>query len=188
MCRMYTRIFDMAVARARLDTTEIRPDRRVRALSKGMHVQLHLAIILAVNADLLVLDEPTLGLDVMHRQYFYDAVLNDFHTPARSVLVTTHEVREIEDVLTDVVFMHRGRSVLSLPKATIHSRYHKLTSPQPVQTPGHVLYSKRTPSGTEAIVTDVERAVLEGFGTVSTPNLAELFVAVVQDLEGQASV
>ena len=106
--------FDRNRAEAALANTEIRPEKRVGTLSKGMTVQLHLAIVLAVNAELLVLDEPTLGLDILYRQRFYDALLNDYLAERRAILVTTHEVREIEHILTDVVFIDRGRTRLHL--------------------------------------------------------------------------
>lgn len=172
--------FDLSVAQAQLSTTDISLTKKVRVLSKGMHVQLHLAIVLAIGADLLVLDEPTLGLDILYRQRFYDAVLNDYFNAERSILVTTHEVREIEHILTDVVFIHRGKACLTLSMDEIASEYVKLTSSDHVSTPHEPLYTRRTLLGTESIFHRVARAELETLGDVATPNLAELFVAVVE--------
>ncbi|MEM7000831.1 MAG: ABC transporter ATP-binding protein, partial [Pseudomonadota bacterium] len=100
--------FNREVAEAHLAKTDIRANKTIQTLSKGMHVQLHLAVVLAIDAPLLVLDEPTLGLDVLYRQRFYDAILNDYFTTERSILVTTHEVREIEHILTNVVLLGYG--------------------------------------------------------------------------------
>ena len=180
--------FDYAIAEAQLASTEINLDKRVRVLSKGMHVQLHLAIVLAIGAELLVLDEPTLGLDILYRQRFYDAVLNDFFTEERSILVTTHEVREIEHMLTDVVFIHQGKACLTISMDKIADRYVKLISSDRAIAQhselGSPLFSRRTLAGTESIFLGVDRAKLEHLGEVATPNLAELFVAVVEGHRG----
>jgi len=179
--------FDRSVALAQLQRTEISLNKKVRVLSKGMHVQLHLAIVLAIGADLLVLDEPTLGLDILYRQQFYDGVLNDYYNAQRSILITTHEVREIEHILTDVVFIHKGRACLSLATDQIASEFIKLTSPEHASVPGQPLHSRPTLAGRESIYRGVPRDDLAKFGDLSTPNLAELFVAVVgADSGGQA--
>src|SRR3982750_3393210 len=103
--------FDRAKAEGFLAKTEIKRDRKVRQLSKGMVAQLHLALVMAMDARLLVLDEPTLGLDILYRKQFYDSLLNDYFDQRRTILVATHQVDEIQDVLTDMVFMNRGRIV-----------------------------------------------------------------------------
>lgn len=172
--------FKRRVAEEHLARTEILQDKPIRVLSKGMHVQLHLAVVLATDAPLLVLDEPTLGLDILYRQQFYDAILNDFFNEERSILVTTHEVREIEHILTDVVFMHRGRDALTLNMASVADTYLKLTCGGEPQLPAQPLYSRKGLSGNEHIFAGVPRPTLEALGEVSTPNLAELFVAVVE--------
>ena len=173
--------FDLDKAQAILANTEIDVTKRVRVLSKGMHVQLHLAIVLAIDAQMLVLDEPTLGLDILHRQQFYDAVLSDYAHTSRSILVTTHEVREIEHILTDVVFMHAGRAILAMAVADIANTYYKLTTEQSRDVPGVVLSHKPTPSGFEYVLSNVEDpGGLVDYGVPSVPNLAELFVALVE--------
>ncbi len=172
--------FDRAVAEAQLASTEIALHKKVSVLSKGMHVQLHLAIVLAIGADLLVLDEPTLGLDIMYRQQFYDAVLNDYFTNQRSILVTTHEVREIEHILTDVVFINHGRACLSASMDEIAASFVKLVAGAEVTLPARPIHEKRGLAGTEYIFQGVARDALAGLGETSTPNLAELFVAVVE--------
>jgi ABC-2 type transport system ATP-binding protein len=172
--------FTRETAESRLAETEIRLDKRVSVLSKGMHVQLHLAIILAIGAELLVLDEPTLGLDILYRQRFYDAVLNDYFDGERSILVTTHEVREIEHILTDVVFVHQGRTALALAMDEVAEQFVKVVSMPDVDIPHTPIVRKPTLAGIESIFRGTSSAALEDFGEVSTPNLAELFVAVVE--------
>lgn len=179
--------FDIETARERLTRTEIRLNKRVGVLSKGMHVQLHLAIVLAIDAQLLVLDEPTLGLDLLYRQQFYDAVLNDYFNEKRSILVTTHEVREIEHILTDVVLIDKGRAALSTSMADIGERFFKLTASENVDLPTQPLSVHKSISGTEFIFKDVARDQLQGLGDLSTPNLAELFVAIVNSNRGGAA-
>ena len=172
--------FNREVAYGHLAKTEIKTNKKVRVLSKGMHVQLHLALVLAIDAPLLVLDEPTLGLDILYRQQFYDAVLNDYFNEERSILVTTHEVREIEHILTDVTFIHKGKAALSVAMADISAGYFKLLAGGEVDLPVTPLSQKKTLQGTEYIVTGVDRSQLTKYGEVATPNLAELFVAIVE--------
>ncbi|MEM7099095.1 MAG: ABC transporter ATP-binding protein [Pseudomonadota bacterium] len=171
--------FDRKLAEDRLSRTQVRLDKKVNVLSKGMNVQLHLAIILAIGAEFLVLDEPTLGLDILYRQQFYDGVLNDYFTQERSILVTTHEVREIEHILTDVVLIHQGRVRLATSMEEIASRFAKVvcTSDQPL--PGTPLFSRQGINGHEHIFSGHDPKQLELLGDVSVPNLAELFMALV---------
>src|SRR3979411_2361589 len=115
--------FDRAKAEGLLAKTTIGWDRKVRELSKGMVTQLHLALIMAIDARLLVLDEPTLGLDILFRKQFYDALLNDYFDRRRTIVVATHQVDEIQNVLTDVMFIHRGRKVLDCSMEQLESRY-----------------------------------------------------------------
>ena len=115
--------FDRAKAEGFLARTAIKRQAKVRELSKGMVTQLHLALVMAVDARLLVLDEPTLGLDILYRKQFYDSLLNDYFDQSRTILVTTHQVEEIQDVLTDVVFINRGRIVFDSSMEQFESRY-----------------------------------------------------------------
>src|SRR5581483_3344934 len=115
--------FERAKAESFLSKTSIRPNSRVRELSKGMVAQLHLAIVMAIDARLLVLDEPTLGLDILYRKKFYDSLLNDYFDRQRTIVVTTHQVEEIQDVLTDFMFIDRGKVVLECNMEDFESRY-----------------------------------------------------------------
>src|ERR1041385_693652 len=114
---------DRAKAEQFLARTEIKRTSKVRQLSKGMVAQWHLAVVMAIDAKLLVLDEPTLGLDILYRKQFYDSLLNDYFDHSRTIVVTTHQVEEIQDVLTDVVFIDRGRIALECSMEDFHSRY-----------------------------------------------------------------
>src|SRR6266481_4802674 len=115
--------FDRSKAESFLAKTDIRRASKVRELSKGMVAQLHLALVMAIDAKLLVLDEPTLGLDILYRKRFYDSLLNDYFDGKRTILVTTHQVEEIQDVLTDLMFINRGRLVLECSMEEFESRY-----------------------------------------------------------------
>src|SRR5215831_19328268 len=119
--------FDRAKAESFLARTSIRHDSKVKHLSKGMVVQLHLALVMAIDAKLLVLDEPTLGLDLLYRKQFYDGLLNDYFDRSRTIVVTTHQVEELQHVLTDLMFMDRGRIVLDSSMEEVESRYAELT-------------------------------------------------------------
>src|SRR5689334_12880800 len=115
--------FDRAKAEGFLAKTTIKHTSKVRELSKGMVTQLHLALVMAINARLLVLDEPTLGLDILFRKRFYDSLLNDYFDGTRTIVVTTHQVEEIQDVLTDLMFIDRGRIVLECSMEQFETRY-----------------------------------------------------------------
>src|SRR3979411_101515 len=119
--------FDRAKAEGFLAKTTIGRASKVRELSKGMVAQLHLALVMAIDARLLVLDEPTLGLDILYRKQFYDSLLNDYFDRSRTIVVTTHQVEEIQDVLTDVMFINRGRIVLNCSMEEFESRYVEVT-------------------------------------------------------------
>ncbi len=175
--------FDEAAARRTLANTDIALHNKVRSLSKGMNVQLHLALVMASNAEVLVLDEPTLGLDVLYRQQFYDSLLNDYFEQQRAILLTNHEVREIEHILTHVVFIHRGKAVLSSAVDALPEQFTKViaskaqTAPLEAASP---ISRRQTLQGVEYIFRGVDRQSVAEFGEISTPNLAELFVALVQ--------
>src|ERR1700741_3354945 len=119
--------FSRAKAEGFLAKTTIGRERKVKELSKGMVAQLHLALVMAIDAKLLVLDEPTLGLDILYRKQFYDALLTDYFDRSRTILVATHQVDEIQNILTDVVFLDRGRIVFQCSMDELETRYAELT-------------------------------------------------------------
>lgn len=182
--------FDRAKAEAFLARTNIRPQSRVRELSKGMVTQLHLAIVMAIDAKLLVLDEPTLGLDILVRKQFYDALLNDYFDHQRTILVTTHQVEEIQDVLTDVMFIDRGRIVFRSSMEEFEVRYAEvMVHPDRIESARALNpIRERQVFGRSILLFDgVERERLAAFGDVRTPSLADLFVAILGRPEGVTS-
>jgi ABC-2 type transport system ATP-binding protein len=175
--------FDRARAEGFLKKTDIRSSSRVRELSKGMVTQLHLALILAIDARLLVLDEPTLGLDLLYRRQFYDTLLNDYYTSERTILLTTHQVEEIENLLTDVVFINHGRIVLDSSVEAISERYVQLTV-GPEQAPRarefKPFYEREIFGRTAMLFEGHAASELQRFGELRTPSIADLFVAKMQ--------
>jgi ABC-2 type transport system ATP-binding protein len=175
--------FDRKRAEEFLARTDIRPDRRVRQLSKGMVTQLHLALILAIDAKLLVLDEPTLGLDLLFRRSFYDTLLNDYFNKERTILVTTHQVEEIENILTDVIFIQRGEIALDAPTETLGERFVQLVpTPDKVEAARALKpFHQREIFGRIAMLYDGRStAELAPLGETRTPSVADLFVAMMQ--------
>jgi ABC-2 type transport system ATP-binding protein len=174
--------FDRARAEAFLARTTIKRASRVRELSKGMVTQLHLALVMAIDARLLVLDEPTLGLDLLYRKSFYDTLLNDYFDGGRTIVVSTHQVEEIQHILTDVVFIDRGRAVLATSMEGFETRYAELAA-----APEHLDFARalkplheRQLFGRSYLIFDgVERQKLATLGEVRTPSLADLFVATM---------
>ena len=174
--------FDRGKAEGFLERTSVRTSHKVRELSKGMVTQLHLALVMAIDARLLVLDEPTLGLDLLFRKQFYDSLLGDYFDGDRTIVVATHQVEEIEHVLTDVVFMDRGRIVLAIGTDALEARY-RLVTVNPDQLAAArtlgAIHERQTLGRSELLFDGVERARLEALGETRTPSIAELFVAVV---------
>src|SRR5215467_4579905 len=174
--------FDRAKAEGFLAKTSIKSGSRVKELSKGMVVQLHLALVMAIDARLLVLDEPTLGLDILYRKQFYDSLLNDYFDGSRTILLTTHQVEEIQNVLTDVLFIDRGRVVLDCTMEDFETRYAEVTvRPQDVAAaralnPIH----ERSALGRTVLLFDrADRSRLAALGDVRTPGIADVFVAML---------
>jgi ABC-2 type transport system ATP-binding protein len=192
--------FDRAKAEGFLARTTIRCGSRVRELSKGMVTQLHLALVMAIDARLLVLDEPTLGLDILYRKQFYDSLLNDYFDRNRTIVVATHQVEEVQHVLTDLMFINRGRIVFDRSMEELESRYLEvIVHPEKVAAaralkPMH----ERQAIGRSILLFDLkfdlkldrvanqklDRHQLAALGDVRTPSIADLFVAVLGDKPG----
>jgi len=174
--------FDRDRAEGFLGRTQIKRNAKIRTLSKGMTAQLHLALVMAIDAKLLVLDEPTLGLDILFRKQFYDTLLNDYFDHGRTILVTTHQVEEIEHILTDLVFLDRGRAVLTTSMEAVEARYAELWVKPEDLAAARALgpISERQGLGRSALLFDgAERTRLAELGEVRTPGLADLFVALM---------
>jgi ABC-2 type transport system ATP-binding protein len=181
--------FDRAKAEGFLAKTDIKRSSKVRELSKGMVTQLHLALVMAIDARLLVLDEPTLGLDLLYRKQFYDSLLNDYFDRSRTIVVTTHQVEDVQHVLTDLMFINRGRIVLDCTMEDFESRYVEVKV-----NPEHVAAARalkpiheRQVIGRSILLFDhVDRSQLAALGEVRTPNIADLFVALMGNPAGEA--
>jgi ABC-2 type transport system ATP-binding protein len=176
--------FDRGKAEAFLAKTAIKRTNKVRELSKGMVAQLHLALVMAIDAKLLVLDEPTLGLDILYRKQFYDSLLNDFFDRARTIIITTHQVEEIQDVLTDLLFINRGRIVLNCSMEQCEARFTEL-QPRPEEVAAtralRPLHERQLFGRPILLFDGVPRQQLAAFGDVRTPSIADLFVALLGD-------
>jgi ABC-2 type transport system ATP-binding protein len=174
--------FDRAKADAFLERTDIKRTSRVRELSKGMVTQLHLALVMAIDAKLLVLDEPTLGLDLLYRKSFYDSLLNDYFDRSRTIVVTTHQVEEVQHILTDLVFVNRGRVVLDSSMEAFEARYAEVMVHPDQLAAARMLrpiHERQVFSRGILLFDGVDRAQLAALGEVRTPSIADLFVAVI---------
>ncbi|MCB1693087.1 MAG: ABC transporter ATP-binding protein [Pseudomonadales bacterium] len=172
--------FSRERAEAFLGETDIAPSKKIRQLSKGMVTQLHLAIVMAIDVELLVLDEPTLGLDILYRKSFYDRLLNDYFDHETSILVTTHQVEEIESLLTHLLFIDGGRIVLDSAMDELAMRYADvLVSPENVEAAMALgPLTVRDMLGKKVMLfEDVQRDRLESLGEIHVPSVADLFVA-----------
>ncbi len=175
--------FERARATDFLRRTDIRMESRVRELSKGMVTQLHLALILAIDARLLVLDEPTLGLDLLYRRKFYDTLLNDYFDKQRTILLTTHQVEEVENLFTDVIFINHGRVALSSSVEDLGARYQQLNVSAEAAPRARALqpFYEREVFGRVAMYFEGRTpAELGALGELRTPSIADLFVAKMQ--------
>jgi ABC-2 type transport system ATP-binding protein len=181
--------FDRAKAKALLAKTNIGWSSKVRELSKGMVTQLHLALVMAIDARLLVLDEPTLGLDILFRKQFYDSLLNDYFDRSRTIVVTTHQVDEIQDVLTDLVFINHGRIVFQCSMEEFESRYLEITvNPEKLTAARSLkpIYERQVLGRSVLLFDRADRQQLAALGEVRKPSIADLFIAVMGDQAGQA--
>ena len=182
--------FDRKRALEFLGKTDIKMKSRVRTLSKGMVTQLHLALILAIDAKLLVLDEPTLGLDLLFRRSFYDNLLNDYFNKERTILVTTHQVEEIENILTDVLFIEHGKIVLNSPMESLAERYMQLIPAAGNVDKARALkpFWEREIFGRVAMLFDGRNPQeLAALGEIRAPSVADLFVAMMQPINASVA-
>ena len=167
-----------------LSHTKVTPEHKVKQLSKGMVAQLHLALVMAIDARLLVLDEPTLGLDILYRKQFYTNLLNDYFDEQRTILITTHQVEEVEHILTDLVFIQDGKIALDATMEEVQERYVELmTSAQQAEQARSLkpMY-ERVLFGRHIFLYDnADKAQLAELGELHSPSVADLFVAIMQE-------
>jgi len=182
--------FDRAKAEGFLAKTAIKSGSRVRELSKGMVTQLHLALVMAIDARLLVLDEPTLGLDILYRKQFYDSLLNDYFDRSRTIVVTTHQVEEVQHVLTDLMFINRGRIVLDCSMEEFESRYVEvMVHPEQIAAARALkpVHERQVFGRSILLFERADRQQIAGLGEVRTPSIADVFVAVMGNMIGNPS-
>ena len=179
--------FDRAKAEGFLVKTAIESGSKIRELSKGMVTQLHLALVMAIDARLLVLDEPTLGLDILYRKQFYDSLLNDYFDRSRTIVVTTHQVEEVQHVLTDLMFINRGRIVLDCSMEEFESRYVEvMVHPEQLAAARALrpIHERQVFGRSILLFERVDRQQLAGLGEIRTPSIADVFVAVMGNMIG----
>jgi ABC-2 type transport system ATP-binding protein len=182
--------FDRAKAETLLAKTTINRGSRIGELSKGLVTQLHLALVMAIDAKLLVLDEPTLGLDIFFRKQFYDTLLNDYFDHNRTIVVTTHQIEEIENVLTDLMIIDRGRIVLACSMEEFETRFVEvMVHPEQVDAARSLkpMYERQVFGRAILLFDGVDHDRLAALGEVRTPGIADLFVAVSGGLPGEGA-
>ena len=182
--------FDRVKAEGFLAKTSIKKNSRVRELSKGMVTQLHLALVMAIDARLLVLDEPTLGLDILFRKQFYDSLLNDYFDRSRTIVVTTHQVDELQHVLTDLTFINQGRIALNCSMEQFEERFAEVVvRPEQVAAARALkpLHERQLLGRSILLFDRVDRQQLAALGEVRTPSIADLFVAVMGNPSAQGA-
>ena len=175
--------FDINKCKSILSRTNIKLPSKIKVLSRGMVVQLHLSIVMAINARVLILDEPTLGLDLVYRKNFYSQLIEDYYEGNKTILISTHQVEEIEGVLSDAVFMNQGRIVMKDSIESINKKYLELRPDQQSLQAAKTLepLHQRTELGrTVMLFENVEKEKLEGFGEVRPPVIADLFMAIME--------
>jgi ABC-2 type transport system ATP-binding protein len=175
--------FDRAKCERFLARTKLVPEQKVKQLSKGMIVQLHLALVMAIDARLLVLDEPTLGLDILYRKQFYQSLLEDYFDEHKTIIVTTHQVEEIEHILTDLMFIRDGRVVLDADMESLGARFAEVLVNADRAAAARALgpLDERQVFGKHIFLFDgVDRATLAALGEVRRPSVSDLFVATMK--------
>jgi ABC-2 type transport system ATP-binding protein len=175
--------FDRSKAEKYIANTKLKPDMKVKAMSKGMVVQLHLALVMAIDASLLVLDEPTLGLDILYRKQFYQNLLEDYFDENKTILITTHQIEEVEHILTDLLFIENGKISLAASMDEVGERFTEVMVEPQFLAAANALQplSQRTVFGKAVMLFDgVNRGQLSNFGELRTPSVADLFVATMK--------
>jgi ABC-2 type transport system ATP-binding protein len=175
--------FDRAKCEAFLARTKLQPEQRVKQMSKGMIVQLHLALVMAIDAKLLVLDEPTLGLDILYRKQFYHSLLEDYFDENKTIIVTTHQVEEVEHILTDLMFIRDGKIVLDADMEAIGERFIEVMVGAERAAEARALrpLDERQVFGKSIFLFDgVTRSTLDALGEVRRPSVSDLFVATMK--------
>jgi ABC-2 type transport system ATP-binding protein len=180
--------FDRARAEKYIANTRLRPTMKVKEMSKGMIVQLHLALVMAIDAKLLVLDEPTLGLDIIYRKQFYQNLLEDYFDENKTIIITTHQVEEVEHILTDLLFIRDGKIVLAASMDEVGERYVEVMVAADKVNAANALQplDQRTVFGKSVMLFDsaraggVSRAQLSALGETRNPSVADLFVATMK--------
>jgi len=175
--------FDRAKCESFLAQTRLIPKMKVRQMSKGMVAQLHLALVMAIDARLLVLDEPTLGLDILYRKQFYKDLLERYHDAEKTLLITTHQVEEIEHILTDLIFIRDGRLVLQATMDEVGERFTELLASGEHAEAARQLgpLDERSLFGRSVFLFDGQpRESLQALGEIRTPGVADLFVATMK--------
>ena len=181
--------FDVSKARKILTSTDIKSSSKVRALSRGMVVQLHLAIVMAIDAELLVLDEPTLGLDLAYRKEFYSQLIEDYFDGNKTIIISTHQVEEIEGVLSDVVFLNHGRAVLTESVDSLNQKFLELRPHSDHLERAKAMnpiYTKTELGRPVFLYENTEKDKLSAFGEVHPPTIADLFLAIMKKTRNQA--
>ncbi len=166
-----------------LARTDIKKSHRIKQLSKGMKTQLHLAIVMGINARMLVLDEPTLGLDIIYRTEFYDQLINEYFDQQRTIIITTHQIEEIEHILTDIMIINKGKITINMPIDEIGEHYTQLKTSKESAAEARELnpiYEKDLLNEALMIFENTDKQKLQHLGEVSKPHLADLFVAAVK--------
>jgi len=175
--------FDRSKAEKYLAITKLNPNMKVKAMSKGMVVQLHLALVMAIDAKLLVLDEPTLGLDILYRKQFYQNLLEDYFDENKTIVITTHQIEEVEHILTDLMFIQDGKISLAATMDEVGERFTEVMVEGPFIPAANALQpmTQRTVFGKSIMLFDgVSREQLANFGELRTPSVADLFVATMK--------
>ncbi len=175
--------FSREKCQAFLARTKLKPIQRVRELSKGMIVQLHLALVMAIDAKLLVLDEPTLGLDILYRKEFYQSLLNDYFDEQKTIIVTTHQIEEVEHILTDLLFIRDGRIVLDATMDQVGERFAEvMVNPDKADAARALkpIYERQVFGKSIFLFDGIDRTRLAELGELHKPSVADLFVATMK--------
>lgn len=182
--------FDINKAKAFITDTNLCMNMKVSTMSKGMVTQLHLALVMAIDSSLLVLDEPTLGLDIIRRKVFYNQLLDDYYNDNNTIIITTHQIEEIERILTRVIFIDKGNIIADIEVSNIEEKYIQVTAnnahKNELDALGPIYVSKGL-TGDVYLFEAVDKAELIAFGTTAIPELADLFIALTKNTNKEAT-